>query len=261
MFYYLRVYWRLLKINFVYLLAYRLNFINKVISSLGWGFYQIVWIELLTYKTQSVFGWSKNELIALAGSFVIFTALVHFFFSRNFQEFSRIINYGQLDEYLIKPIDSQFLLTFKIVDYSNVFRIIIGFYFVFSIMIKDHIAISLVNVMGYLALMGCGLVMTYGIWSAFSTIIIWHPQLSNLVDFLFNLNGMSRYPKEMILNTGNYILFFLLPFTLILSTPTKILFQKTLSGDIELLLLFTIIIFIFSRWFWKFALRFYTSAS
>lgn len=261
MIHYLKIYWRLVKINIVYLLTYRFNFFNKVISTVAWGFFQIAWIELLTYKTPSVFGWSHDELIALAGSYVIFAAIVHLLFSRNFSEFSRIVNYGQFDEYLIKPVDSQFLLSFKIIDFAGLFRIILGFYFVYSILLKNHIALTFANVAGYFILMLCGLIMTYGIWSIFSTVIIWYPQLNNIIDFLFNFNGMSRYPKEMILNTRNYLLYFLLPFTLILSTPTKVLFNKALSGDVELLLLFTLVFIFVARRFWKFALRFYTSAS
>ncbi|NMB84193.1 hypothetical protein GYA28_02795 [Candidatus Roizmanbacteria bacterium] len=257
---YLKVYWRVIKINISSILVYRLSFINQVVSSMGWGMFQIIWINLLTYKSQTIFGWSRDELIALASSYVIAIAIFHVFFSRNFQDFSRIVNYGQLDSYLLKPVDSQFLLSTRIVSYASASRIVFGLYFLVSILIKNHLTPSFTNIVGYIVLMACGILLTYSVWFIVSTIIIWHPQLNNIIDFLFNFNGISRYPKEMILETHNFLLLFLIPITLTIATPTKALFGKALEGDVFMLIAFTAFLFVISRWFWHFALRSYTSA-
>ena len=258
---YFRIYWQLIKINFAEHLAYRAHFINNVISTVCWAIFQIVWISLLTYKNQSAFGWRKEELIILTITFVIISGIQHCFISKNFGEMSRVIDHGLLDSFLLKPVDSQFLLSLTIVNFAGLFRFFFGVVALIVALNRFNIHPSFLNVISYISLMVFGLMSIYSIWYILSTIIIWFPQLDNLVDFLYDLTGISRYPKEMILKTNNYFLFFLLPITIIGATPTRFLFNKILAGDVLLLLVSSIGLFFISRRFWKFALHFYTSAS
>lgn len=247
--------------NFALIVAYRMSFINSVISTIGWGFFQIIWIYMLTYRTKSVFGWSRNELIILAICYVIIVAVFHLLFSRNFERLSRIIDRGRLDTILLKPVDPQFLISVWIIHYANIFRIAMGCFFLFYLINNSHITVSTLNVIGFFVLIVFGLVLLYSLWFIFSTLLIWFPQLTNLVDFLFTINGMSRYPTEMIKTLPFYLLPVLIPFTITIVTPTKALLGKVLTGDIVNLILITLALFYFSRVFWKFALRYYTSAS
>ncbi len=258
---YLKIYWQLLKINFADVLAYRLNFINNTISTVCWATFQVVWINLLTYKNKNIFNWTQPELIILTISFVIISGIQHCFLSKNFRELARIINYGLLDTFLIKPTDSQFLLSLTVINYGGLFRFLFGVIALVVTLNKFNIHPSLLNAVSYALLLFFGLLMIYSIWFILSTFLIWFPQLDNLVDFLYDLTGISRYPKEMIMKTSSYFLYFLLPITIIAATPTKVLFNKMLTGDIFLLIIISLGLFFFSRFFWKFALRHYTSAS
>src|SRR3989344_7547774 len=106
---YFRIYKQLCIISLSELLAYRGNFLNSLISSLVWGAFSIVSILLLTAKTKSVFGWTREEIILLTCSYSMLIGIFHLVFSRNFEYFSRIMDLGQLDTFLLKPLDSQFL--------------------------------------------------------------------------------------------------------------------------------------------------------
>jgi len=258
---YLKIYQRLIKMNFAIIVAYRMGFINSIISTIGWGVFQIIWIYMLTYKTKSVFGWSRAELIILAVCYVVIIAIFHLLFSRNFERLARIIDRGQLDALLLKPVDSQFLISVWIIRYANFFRIAMGIGFLAFLINNLHITISALNVVGFLVLIIFGLVLLYSLWFIFSTFLIWFPQLTNLVDFLYTINGMSRYPTEMIKTLPFYLLPVLIPFTITIVTPTKALLGRILAGDVVGLILITFTLFYFSRVFWKFALRYYTSAS
>jgi len=258
---YINIYRRLLKINFAELLAYRANFISHLISSCCWTLFQIIWINLLTYKNQSIFGWKKEDLIILTISYVILSGFHHCFLSKNFRELAKIIDYGQLDSYLVKPVDEQFLLSLTKVEYSQLARFLLGTVALIVTLSKFQIYPSLIQILSYIFLMGFGLVTIYSIWLLLSSLMIWYPQINNLVGFLFDLTGVSRYPKEMILKTNNYAIFFFLPITLIAAAPSRYLFNKAITGDTFLLVLECGVLFIISRLFWKFSLRFYTSAS
>lgn len=258
---YLLVYKKLIKLNFATWVIYRGNFINSLIGSTIWGVFHFISIIMLTSKVSSVYGWTRNELIMLTASFSFLWGFFHLFFAINFEEMAEIINKGDLDQYLLKPLDSQFLLSLRRVSFSGFIRTIIGFIVLFYIISSKHLQVSIINIFAYLLLVGCGLVLIYSIWFLLATIIIWFPKLTNLVAFLFNISGISRYPSEIVKELNTFTFIFLLPLVIFVSTPTKALLNRLLIGDIFELVFLMILLLLASRKFWKFALRYYTSAS
>ena len=95
----------------------------------------------------------------------------------------------------------------------------------------------------------------------YSTFLIWFPRLTNIIDFLFTINGMARYPSEMMKKLSPGILLFVLPFTLSVATPVKVLVRGSFDADILYLIIISIGMFVISRLFWLYALQHYTSAS
>lgn len=256
-----RIYLRLLKLNFAALTSYRANFLNNVFSSILWGSFQMITILIITSRVTTVFGWSRNELIFLVALLNIFVGIYHFLFSRNFERFSNVVNLGQLDSILLKPVDSQFLLSFWLAGYANLLRIIIGVGFIYFIVKNNHIYISFQQIIGGMCLMAIGLITLYSIWFTIMTLTIWFTKLSNLADLMYTSNSFARLPREAINGIKDIAIYLILPLTLIVSTPAKLLLGKPYQTDLLLLLAIAFSLFVISRKFWKFALRFYTSAS
>jgi ABC-2 type transport system permease protein len=258
---YFSVYKTLAKLNFAALAAYRMNFINSLISGVIWGFFTISTMLLLTSGSRSINGWNRTELLILTGSHSIIMGIFHTLFTRNFERFSQIIHHGQLDSLLLKPMDSQFLMSLWIVNYVNITRTIIGFLFTIYIAIGAKYAISIQIVISYLILMLIGLLLLYSVWFIISTLIIWATSLSNLTNLLYNISAINRFPTEMYRGLPEFVLLFMVPITLIITVPTKTILHRALFGDVFQLVVCALVLFSFSRFFWKFALRSYTSAS
>ena len=258
---YLHIYKTLLKINLVALLTYRGNFVSSVFSSILWASFGLFIISLLTLRVPKVYGWDREELFMLMLGYNIIVGIFHSLFSRNFERFSQIIHHGELDGLLLKPVDSQFLLSFWLFNYASLSRVVIGvigFYVLFS---QKQMYPTFFDTVLFIILGSIAILLLYSIWYSITTLMIWFTRLSNLVDFLYHMNGTTRFPQEMYKN-GNLIIFFLIfPLTLIITTPIKALLQKATMIDILLLFFCALLLFSFSRFFWKFALRFYTSAS
>jgi ABC-2 type transport system permease protein len=257
---YIRLYKELLRFSLQYYLAYRANLINSIIASVGWGAFQFVYIQLLTIRTRSAFGWTKNELIILAIVYTIMMGIFHFLFSHNMSRLSRIIDKGELDFLLLKPIDSQFFVSLYVQNYPNLIRVILGIILLFVYLQIIHLTFSLMGWVGFLCFIFFGIMLLYSLWMFYSTFLIWFPRLTNLIDFLYTIDGMARYPSEMIKRLSIGILIFVLPFTLSVATPVKILVRGMFDGDVIYLVVISIGMFLFSRAFWLYALRHYTSA-
>lgn len=258
---YIRIYAMYLRLNFAALIVYRANFINNILGSSVWGFFSILTIVLMMSRTSSLFGWSKNEIFLLTGVYSLFIGIFHTLFSRNFERMTYLIRLGLLDAVLIKPIDSQFAVSTSIVNYASLIRILTGAGFIWYVLATAHIPVTPLMMGIFLLFTVVGLLLLYSIWFMVSTLIIWFPDLSNLIDFLYSYSNIGRYPREMYLQLNTFLFFFILPLTFFVVSPTKALLGKLNAFDVFGLCMAAVTFFVISRLFWKFALRFYTSAS
>jgi ABC-2 type transport system permease protein len=258
---YIHLYKALLRFSFLRFATYRALFINSLVATVGWGFFQIAWIHLLTVRTRSAFGWTKNELIILAILYVIIAGVFHFFFTGNFERFSHLINKGELDFILLKPVDSQYLVTNFLQRIPNLIRVALGVCFLSIHILVTKTEITFAGWLGFAVFIIFGVALLYSLWMIYCTLLVWFPRISNLIDFLLTINGMSRYPAEMMYEVKNFILIFILPFSMAVATPVKVLVRGALDGEVAGLVILSAGLFVTSRLFWNYALRHYTSAS
>jgi ABC-2 type transport system permease protein len=258
---YLKIYKTLIKLNIASTIAYRADFYSSLISSFGWSIYVISSMLLLTARTTNVFGWSREELLVAAGMYNVVFSVFYVLFSRNFNEFADTIHYGRLDGILMRPVDAQFLMTCQHMIFGNIVRFSLGTIFLFFMLFQLHIPITIVSILGFFALLAVSITIIYSLWMLVITITIWFTNLVNLVDLMYDINGVSRFPQEMFKSVSVFLLIAVFPLTLVVITPVKFLLHKMFVGDIVAPVVAAIGMFILSRFFWKFALRFYTSAS
>ena len=102
-------------------IMFRMNFVLQCISSVSWtlmnvGFYLIIFAHTDMIGPNS--GWGKYEFFVFLATTWLINSIVQAFFMPNAQEFSELIRTGNLDFALLKPIDTQFLISFRKVDWS-----------------------------------------------------------------------------------------------------------------------------------------------
>lgn len=243
------------------LFAYRANFYNSVIIAVGWGIVSVGSIFLITAKVSHIYSWSKEDLYLLAGLYSITVGVFHMFFSPNLERFGRTISLGELDSYLLIPVDTQLYLSTKIFRPVSFFRVIIGVVFTGIIITQLHIVISPMMLIVSFLFLFIGILFMYSMWFLVVTFMIWNPNLTNLIDFLYIANNFGRYPTSIVTNTKNIFLFFALPLMLVTTVPAKLILGTVNGFEIFILIISAFGLFIFSRYFWKFALRHYSSAS
>lgn len=258
---YIRIYLMLVNSGFSAFLAYRPTMLGSILSSVMWSVFGIISMFLLTSRTSSVFGWSRYELILLSCVYNVLFGVFYFFFTRNFWEMQRIIHFGLLDSFLLKPINSQFSISFWYISVSSIIRLAIGLLataYVLSLL-KIHITV-------FVAVLFCislvfGSTIMYAVWFMVMSLLIWKSNLSNLLDLLYMNNGVTKYPEQMYKRASIFLYIFLFPFTLIVVVPTKVLLSKATALDYGLLVILSGLFLYASHRFWKYALRFYASAN
>ncbi len=258
---YFRIYKAIIRINFAMILAYRANFINSFISSFSWGSFNIIWILLLTNKARTIFGWKSEELVGITISYVIVTGIFYGLFARNFDALSRIIDRGELDSILLKPLDSQFQISMMKISFGTFIRVSLGTLLLVWWAHVHNYNIGLFQIVSYISLLTMGITLLYSMWMFCITFLIWYPNLGNLVELLYTFNGFARYPAELIQKSGVGGLYIFFPISLICSIPIKTLLGRGMLIDTIFITLLGGGLLLISRFWWKYALKQYTSAS
>lgn len=259
---------RLLRISYVLFratvfatIAYRGSFIAGVASNILWILLSLVSISIITYQSPSVGGWTRLELFLVQGVYSIVLGTMYFLFIANFRDFSRLILRGDLDLILIKPYDSQYLVSIGKFSLHTLARIASGIVLVVYVMQTLYITPSIATILFFCIFLISSMVIVYSLWFGVTTTLIWFTDLFNLDELFVQITGTTRYPLEVLRHISNALLYVTLPLVVITTVPAQTLLEKL---DISLAVwsvVLAIVFFIASRKFWFFALRFYTSAS
>lgn len=277
---YLRVFMTFARNSLVRDMTFRMNFILQCVSSLGWtamnvGFYLIIFEH--TGSIGEGTGWDRDRFFLFIATTWFINSLVQAFFMPNAQEFSEMIRTGGLDFALLKPIDTQFLISFRRVDWSQLSNFFAGgLIAIVSLWNLAHDEVnpmvpSAVSVLLYVIFIGCGVLIMYSLMIALSATSVWLGRNQSLYNFWFYITNFSRYPMEIYDRGWGKPLYgfftFVIPILLVVNVPARIL-AKPLSprADWEWSIvawaaIVTVLSVLASRWLFRKSLLSYRSAS
>lgn len=257
-------------------MTFRTNFIIECISSLSWtmmnlGFYVLIFGQI---DKKSLADWGQFEFFAFIATTWIVNSLVQAFFMPNAQEFSELIRTGNLDFALLKPIDTQFLISLQKVDWSSLANLVAGTVLLLvalwrlSTVAIEPLVVTPVMIVLYVFYMLCGVAILYSLMVSLAATSIWLGRNQTLYDFWFYITNFSRYPMEIYggrWGTPLWAFFtFVIPVLIVVNVPARII-ARPLQPDNLAYALFalaaTLGALLSSRWIFVRALLSYRSAS
>jgi ABC-2 type transport system permease protein len=240
-------------------LEYRLNFVFAALSSLGGLAGSLFSLFLFYGKGYNFQGWRWEEALIVVGIFTFLEGFSSTFLASNLNRIVKHIQDGTLDFVLLKPISSQFWLSFHSFSVWGVPDLIFGLVIIFysGSLLSVGVGAYLLSVIPLLS----GLVIMYSLWFMLGATSIWFTKIYNITEVLKGLLAAGRFPIGAYPATYRFFFTFIIPVTFLTTVPAETLLGRgdplwILSGGcLALVLLFL------SGRVWRFALKFYTSAS
>jgi ABC-2 type transport system permease protein len=94
-------------------LEYRFNIAARIATDIVWYAAQLSVFEVLFRHTTSLNGWSLHETRVFMGVLFVTDALYMMLFSENLDRMGEKVRKGDLDLLLVKPVNSQWMLSFQ----------------------------------------------------------------------------------------------------------------------------------------------------
>jgi ABC-2 type transport system permease protein len=253
-------------------MTYRANFIIECLTSICWvlmnlGFYLIVF-EYTRSIGSLESGWTKYQFFIFMGTTTLINSLVQAFFMPNAEEFSELIRTGGLDFALLKPIDTQFLISLRKVEWSSLANCLLAILLmIFSLWKLDFMPHTL-QLLLYPLYVLCGTAILYSLMIGMAAVSVWLGRNQSLYDFWFYITNFSRYPMEIyrgpIGTPLQWAFTFVIPVLVVVNIPARLL-AKPLSGNDWPLAMYTLLATLgslaISRWVFNRSLLSYRSAS
>lgn len=282
---YAKVFFTFARNSLVRDLSFRTNFILQCVTSvswaiMNWAFFKIIFAQGNSIAIGKGTGWNESEFFIFLGTVWIINAVVQTFFMPNAQEFSELIRTGNLDFALLKPIDTQFLVSFPKLNWpslANFFLgiVVVGYYAIsLSNQAENPLHVSPFTVLMYVAFVAAGVVIMYSVMICLSSTSVWLGRNQNLYMIWFYLTNFYRYPMEIyqrgMIGWGLWGFFtFIIPVLVVANVPARTLAQPLRAEGggwweywlIGLLLVMAVVSLLVSRRVFRWALSSYRSAS
>jgi ABC-2 type transport system permease protein len=217
-------------------MTFRANFVIESLSSVTWTLMNLGFYLLIFQYTNSIgagTGWGQWEFFAFLATTMLVNSIVQAFFMPNCEDISELIRTGGLDFALLKPIDTQFLISLEKVDWSSLANFAAGL-FLLSLSLfhltsrpDQPLVITPLAVVLYVFYVLAGVAILYSLMIALSATSIWLGQNRSLYDFWFYITNFSRYPMEIYEGAWGtplrLICTFVVPVLIVVNVPARII--------------------------------------
>lgn len=268
---YLAVFWTFARNSLIRDMTFRGDFLINAATSLAWMGMNLGFYVLIFHYTPMIgagTGWGKYEFFVFLSTTLFVNSLVQAFFMPNADELSELIRTGGLDFALLKPIDTQFLVSLRKVEWSSLANFFFAMVLLtYSLWRLDYRPGPL-QIALYPLYILCGVAILYSLTIALASTSIWLGRNTSLYDFWFYITNFSRYPMEIY--NGRFgtplrwTFTFVVPVLVVVNVPARLLARPLraeewpLAGYALAAMLLSLMV---SRWLFHHALRSYRSAS
>ncbi|MEX0612883.1 MAG: ABC-2 family transporter protein [Pirellulales bacterium] len=273
---YLRVFLTFARNSLVRDMMFPANFIIESISSFGWvmmniGFYLLIFEYTDQIGSDGTAGgaWDKYQFFVFIATSLFINSVVQLLFMTNADEFSELIRTGGLDFALLKPIDTQFLISLRRIEWASLANFVVAAVLMgYALPRVEGFLLTIWQVVLYPVYLLGGIGILYSLMIVLAACSVWLGRNTSIYDFWFYITNFSRYPMEIYYGpVGDWLrraFTFVLPILIVVNVPARML-AKPLQAEYAYLALFavaaTIMSLLASRWVFQRALLSYRSAS
>ena len=244
-------------------MAYRANFflglgyslLNLAVSVAGLG--------ILYGQVETIRGWDYRSTLALLGVYLTVSALRGLFIGPSLDSLAGMegdILSGRFDFTLLKPVNLQFLVSFRQWRPFALLDLALGVGVIARALTLPGTPLSLGGLLAFFAALAAGMLALYAVLLAFSALVFWSPGF--LFTWVFDgIFQLARYPLGLYPGWLRLVLTWVIPVGLVTTLPAQalngLLPPSLLAGSA----VFSLGLFLAATLFFQRSLRRYASAS
>ena len=240
---------------------FRVHFVATVVVGIIQTALSLLPLLLLYSYTDAVNGWTQGEVIALTGVFQVTFSILAISVETNMGRLSSAIRTGDLDLVLVRPVSGQFYMTLRWLQPGEIFNVLTGVGLIAIGLIRNGVAPSPGSILQAVLLLICGCILLACCWSATAIVAFWLTSVSAMSELFRDVLGTGRFPLGFYPGSVRIFLTFVFPVGFATTFPTEALVGEGSWTIVLLGIALSAGLLLLLRAYWRFAVRFYASAS
>jgi ABC-2 type transport system permease protein len=256
-----RLGWLFFRIGAMNELQYRANLVIQLFQSLMALGVGLAVLGLVFAHTSQLGGWTEPQLLAVMGVHVLVGGIIRSTIQPNMVRLMEDVQKGTLDYALTKPEDSQVLVSVREVRIWQSVDVLIGLVVLGIAAARLEGGVGPLDALLFAMAMVLGGLTIYCFFLILTSMSFWVVRVHETVELFEGVYQAGRWPVTVYplwLRSG---LTFLVPLAFAVTVPAQAVTSRLNAATITLAAGFTVVLLVFTRWFWRTGLRRYSGAS
>ncbi len=241
-------------------MEYKFNFIIGGTFELVWLFMYLIFINVIFLHTNSINGWNKYETLILIFQGGIMDSIFTFLIVPGLKRLPTLINTGELDFILLKPVNKKFNICFFEFDIPQIKNIILNIVALLYCLDKLNLSLSATEIFIYVLLSINGFLMVYSIIFILMSLSFWVIRMDIVMGIGSEMIGVGNKPISIYPRIIQKFLIFVIPLLVCFNFPVLYIIKGLNFNYIIYSFVATTFMFLFSNFIFKRGLKKYVSA-
>lgn len=258
---YVRLYLYFLRFSFSRAMEFRTDFFFRIFMDCAFYAIHLSFFAVLYLHTDTLGGWNLDQVFIFVGGVFVSDAVQMTLFSNNLWWLPILVNRGELDYYLTRPVSSLFFVSFRDFAANSFLNLVVAAGVLAWAFLRYPGSLPMVNVATYCILMLNGFLLWYICRMFFIIPVFWTHSARGLDQAFWSLQNFGERPHRIFSKGLQRVLTTIFPLALMISVPTQVLFEGPWPGILLHVGIVTGVAFALLVGFWRWGLANYSSAS
>jgi ABC-2 type transport system permease protein len=258
---YLRLLLLFARTEFQFAVEYRANLALDLLEEVIVVATSLAAMLVLFGHTGAINGWTLGQMIVLLGVYYVIQGANSVIFEASFERFMEHVRLGTLDFILIKPANSQFMISARHLQVAQVGQLLLGLGMVGYGVAQVGERVGAWEAIAFALTLVCGLGLVYSLLLVLSTLSFWFVRVENLLAIFWSFLDAGRFPVDVYPGWLRVTLSTVVPIGIAVTLPAQAVAGRLDSLGLSTMLVGTVVMWLFAGWFWRLGLRNYTGAS
>ncbi len=258
---YLRLLRLFIRTELQFALEYRVNLVLEIMQMIVVAGTSVAAVLILFTYTDVMNGWTLAQMVVLLGVYYMVQGAEELVMQPSFQKFMEHVRDGTLDFILLKPVSSQFMVSFRHFQTVQILQVLLGLVITGLGLAQLASAVTLASAVAFALTLACGFVLIYALLLVLSTLAFWFVRVDNILAIFWAFIDAGRFPVDIYPGWLRITMSTVIPVGIAVTVPAKAIAGLVDVQTVGLIFLATGVAWALSRAFWKHGLRSYTGAS
>jgi ABC-2 type transport system permease protein len=258
---YLRLFLYFVRFSVSRSMEFRMDFFFRIVMDSFYYVVNIGFFLVLFRHTKLLGGWTEAQMLVFLSGALMVDGLAMTFLSNNLWQFPQLVNRGDLDYYLVRPVSTLFFISLRDFAFNSFINLMTSIGIVFWAISRLERPPGAAEVALYLVLICVGAFLHYVVHMLSILPVFWTHSARGFEQVFFSMTKVSERPDRVFTGAVRVVFLYLLPMLMMTSYPARLLLDGfdwlTLGEMLAVVAGATAVLLAI----WRHGLRSYSSAS